>query len=905
MNHGSTCTCGCCDGIAARAPVESENAPLLPEIRYRSGDWQSFRQTMLARLSSEQAGALAALGTRSTRDATIGLIDAWATVGDIMTFYNERLLSEAMFRTAGENESLHELAQLIGYQPSPGVAASADIAFRMDETEGAPRSVTLETGIKVQSTPGPDEEAVIYETVEPIEARPAWNALRPQLHADHALTSTTSQLWLPGSDAAVSAGDGVLYPASGGPYFAIVTRVDRINGDRSADPDAQDFTRLSIRRVTPAPLHDDGFAVVTASIVPPEPAASYINRTLASGDLAAELTAAGHDEAEVFEIFETSGAPQPYITHFPNRASMFGHNAQPFSALPAALTGTVPNYEVEDGVVVADGVINGPFKGLENQWADGTLDILDENGDGTLHFEGAQPSVADGALVVLRDGDNWAVYQVLEVSEASYARFALSGKATRVQLSSTTGFGTLTIRGTVAFTGSTSLQLARPPLTHSVSDGSIEPITLDSYAPGLQPGGRISITGKRLGNADSETAMIATVSEVVHDFSTGGTSAIRFDPPLPGPFTRDSVRINANVAAATHGESVTEILGDGDGTPFRSIALKQMPQTHVTGASASGAIPTLEVRINDIRWQRVDTLLDAAPEDRVYTTRITAEGKTIVQFGGGSWGAQPSTGKQNMHASYRKNLGLAGRVGANALNVLMSRPLGLAEADNPLPSSGGADPESLEAIRENAPLTVRTLDRAVSPADYEDYARGFTGIAKAEARLRRKGVRQLVHLTIAGEEGEEVVPGSALYDGLAASLAAASDPYRAFLLSGYRPATFRFGARIKVHPDHLQEVVFEQVEQQLRRAFGFEERRFSQTVWMSQILAEIHSIAGVEAADVTILHRDLNPDGTAAPVGNFPGLAAAPSRIDAQGTALGAELLTLHAGPLEMLEVLP
>lgn len=905
MEHGSTCTCGCCDGIAARAPVQSENAPLLPEIRYRSGDWQSFRQTMLARLSSEQAGALAALGTRSTKDATIGLIDAWATVGDIMTFYNELLLSEAMFRTAGETGSLHEMAQLIGYQPSPGVAASADIAFKMDETEGAPRSVTLDTGIKVQSTPGPDEEAVTYETIEPIEARPAWNALRPQLHTNHALSSTTSQLWLPGSDAAVSAGDGVLYPAAGGPYFAIVTRVDRINGDRAADPDAKDFTRLSIRRIAAAPLNDDSPGVVTGTIVPPEPAGSYFNRTLDSGDLAAELTAAGHDEAKVFEMFETSSAPQPYITHFPNRASMFGHNAQPFAALPAALTGTIPNYKVEDGEVVADGVINGPFKGLENQWADGTLDILDENSDGTLHFEGAQPSVADGASLVLRDGDNWGVYQVSEVSEASYARFALSGKATRVKLSSTNGFGTLTIRGTVAFTGSASLRLAQPPLTNAVSDGSIEPITLNTYAPGLQQGSRVSISGKRLGNADAQTSMIATISEVVHDFSIGGASTIRFDPPLSGLFTRNSLRFNANIAAATHGESVTEILGDGDGAPFRAIALKQKPQTHTTSAAASGTSPTLEVRINDIRWQHIDTLLDAASEDRVYTTRITAEGKTIVQFGGDSHGAQPSTGNQNMHASYRKNLGLAGRVGANALNVLMSRPLGLSEADNPLPSSGGADPESLEAIRENAPLTVRTLDRAVSPADYEDYARGFAGIAKAEARLRRKGVTQLVHLTVAGEEGEEVVPGGALYGGLATSLAAASDPYRAFLLSGYRPATFRFGARIKVHPDHLQDVVFEQVEQQLRTAFGFEARRFSQTVWMSQILAEIHSIAGVEAADVTILHRDLNPNGTPAPVGNFPGLAAAPSRIDAQGTALGAELLTLHAGPLDMLEALP
>ena len=139
--HGNGCTCGCCEGTAARAPVLPDNAPLLPAISYRSGDWQTFRDTMLARLGSAEAGALAGLSTRDPRDPTIALIDAWAVTGDILTFYNERLISESLIRTAEELDSLHQLARLIGYQPNPGVAASADIAFNMDRATGAPSRI--------------------------------------------------------------------------------------------------------------------------------------------------------------------------------------------------------------------------------------------------------------------------------------------------------------------------------------------------------------------------------------------------------------------------------------------------------------------------------------------------------------------------------------------------------------------------------------------------------------------------------------------------------------------------------------------------------------------------------------------------------------------------------------------
>ena len=65
--------------------------------------------------------------------------------------------------------------------------------------------------------------------------------------------------------------------------------------------------------------------------------------------------------------------------------------------------------------------------------------------------------------------------------------------------------------------------------------------------------------------------------------------------------------------------------------------------------------------------------------------------------------------------------------------MLLTRPLGVKGAINPMDAEGAADREALDDARQNAPLTVLTLDRAVSLKDYEDFARAFSGIAKALA----------------------------------------------------------------------------------------------------------------------------------------------------------------------------
>ena len=67
----------------------------------------------------------------------MGVLDAWAVVGDVLTFYQERIANEGFLRTATERLSVLTLARAIGYELKPGV--SAKLTSPSHWTTAAPR----------------------------------------------------------------------------------------------------------------------------------------------------------------------------------------------------------------------------------------------------------------------------------------------------------------------------------------------------------------------------------------------------------------------------------------------------------------------------------------------------------------------------------------------------------------------------------------------------------------------------------------------------------------------------------------------------------------------------------------------------------------------------------------------
>ncbi|HTP10317.1 MAG TPA: hypothetical protein VMP08_18820, partial [Anaerolineae bacterium] len=189
-----TDTCGCCEGLDTLTPLALANRPGLGELKYRVGTHGSFLESMKARLSSSCYPALRNLTTRDSSDAAIALLDAWAIVADVLTFYQERIVNEGYLRTATERRSILELARLIGYRLRPGVAANAYLAFTIDKGF----DVEIPAGTRAQSLPGAGEVPQPFETVEPLAARSEWNALKPRTSLPQFITAATPVIYLKG-----------------------------------------------------------------------------------------------------------------------------------------------------------------------------------------------------------------------------------------------------------------------------------------------------------------------------------------------------------------------------------------------------------------------------------------------------------------------------------------------------------------------------------------------------------------------------------------------------------------------------------------------------------------------------------------------------------------------------------
>ena len=85
------------------------NRPGLDALRYRVGTYATFLATMKARLSADELRGLERLTRARPNDPAIALLDAWATVADVLTFYQERIANEGYLRTATERRSMLEL----------------------------------------------------------------------------------------------------------------------------------------------------------------------------------------------------------------------------------------------------------------------------------------------------------------------------------------------------------------------------------------------------------------------------------------------------------------------------------------------------------------------------------------------------------------------------------------------------------------------------------------------------------------------------------------------------------------------------------------------------------------------------------------------------------------------------
>jgi predicted phage baseplate assembly protein len=887
--------CGCCEGTARETPAEVLNRPGLSALVYRAGTHAQFKATMLSRLSGSGPRALAALTTRDDDDLSIALLDAWATVGDVLTFYQERLANEAYLRTATERLSVRELARLIDYQLNPGVAASTYLAFTLEEAPGALGQalslgttaqlsteplppVVIDVGAKVQSVPAPGEQAQTFETVEAIEARAEWNAIRPRLTQPQGASSFLDRaVIVKGTTSGVKKGDMLLVVRGG--KDLVPRNVVNVVLDEDAKTTRIDFD------TTPAPLpsYTDSPGASRGSID------QFLAKSELTGTLVQQLFAQTWREEDLSALSKIQNWPvntliaalakQRDLKRVPaslevfalrQRAALFGYNAP---KQPKYNSGTVPK--------------------PPHEWDEWPLDATEAKNK--LFLDAPYDAIVPKSYVTIDSRDDKAktpilTFVVQHAAVVPRTAYGISSKAALLTLDSKDSWRDVfsteprdlaPFRDVSVHAQSELLDLAELPIEDVVEGDTV---TLDGVYLGLKVGRRIILHGQRFdlqGVAASETRILKEV------LIAGGVTVVTFDRSLAHRYVRKTVTINANVAPATHGETVQEVLGGGDaGTAFQQFTLKQPPLTYVSAPTATGGRTTLEIRVNDVRWHEVPSFFGHGPDERIYITRLGEDARTTVIFGDGATGARLPTGQENVKARYRKGLGLAGLVKADQLTLLMTRPLGVKGATNPTAAAGAADGERLEDARRNAPLTVLTLGRIVSLRDYEDFATAFSGIGKALGTWTWFGETRGVFVTVAGAAGAEIEDGGDLHTNLVKAMQDGGDPRVPLTVRPYQPRLFRLAAAISVNSDLLPDTVAAEVEQQLRATFSFEARAFGQPVHLSEVVGAMQRVRGVVSVEVKAFHRS---DRSVTRETHIPAAAPAPGDDE----VVSAELLTL------------
>ncbi|MGW7018093.1 baseplate J/gp47 family protein [Streptomyces decoyicus] len=786
-----------CPGGLPTTPLPVDNPPGQPRLRTRIGTYGSFLRTMLERLSARPE--LAALTTRDPDDHAIALIDQWAVLADVLTFYGERYANEAYLGTAARDESVHRLVRLIGYRPRPGVSATTTVAF----TLGAQSALTVPTGFAVQSVPGPGEEPQTFETLHDcaadwrLNSLPVFGAPLPTDPLSAPGGALVDPAWSATVAEQLAPGRTVLMVSEGSPGTVVRTTVTALDAGPAG-------LRVRFGHTSPSTAAN----------------AFRLRRT-----------------AQVFGADAPSTTP-PVAVPDPSAPGGvrwdWGHPTPGLSLGAGAMLPLERRYE---------DIALGTWLLVVNAGEFVRLVRVDQVTVGTAELAGRTASIVRVSVSPgLPDIPDRRTLQVTE----------LSGDALPLlDYDYPTALGNeLWIPGLAADAEGTAdgVRVVAPPGTDPSQAPVVFPADFVKGRPVMlaDADGHVVAT-TLMGRARREPAAVppGTVCHLVVPVADDQNETAVLDP-----FT---TRLLGNAAAASHGKTVSgEILGSGDASAaFQRFALAQGPLSRVPAPTPEGSVAALSVRVAGLAYAEVPELLAAGPKDEVYTLRTEPDGATDVQFGDGATGARPHTGTSNVVADYRYGAGLSGRVTARSLTQPITRLPGIEDVTNPAAALGGAAGEDGTALRERAPGTARLLARAVSADDCADMLIATGQVAKAQSATVWDGRGLLIAVTVAGPLGGPFDQGGLRL--LARTVSTAGPPYRRVMVLDHVPVPVTVSATVTPDPRADADAVPTAVRTALADRLSFDQVRLARPLHLSDLYLAVAEVPGAAAVNITRL----------------------------------------------------
>jgi hypothetical protein len=907
---------------------------------------------ILQRMLAALANKLPDLKTRDTDDPTVALLDAWAMVLDVMSFYQQQFNKESYLNTATEILSARQLARMVNYELNPGVAASTYLAFQIDSNANNTGKTTISKGTQVQSIPSQGTSPQTFETGEDFTAYASWNKLKPyqpQVPSSQTINGNTTSLWLAGIATRLTKGDVLL-----------------LTGDKDAN------TQVAYQLVVQEIKID---ATNSRTQIIWQTGWATDTRDLSGNDA---------------DLGPTDALSSLSLYVFRQHTSSFGSNAPLVSSFPASSYYMQPGRNDWDDL---NQITNGKSI-IPTIWQDSqaVLPFAPK-----IYLNQSLPVVVKDSIALLTADGMQKLYQVTSTEEVSRADFGISGHVTSLMLcnfsikisSTTPGVKAETYKDlrtisdisqrlaksalvtlksvpttipadtseAVTLTGGKDATLTEPataaaspvgaqldltaknpgsagnnisfsisfdfgefPFRTTAIHAQSEPLTLytnaigeeefvlqkvsqgitleNNVSPNLQIGQKLIISD--LQNSISETFTLGDIKEVE------GRTVLYPQNDFTNGYQPENSIIYGNVVAATHGAStIQEVIGSGDATQAnQQFTLQKSPLTYIPSSASScssatnaslipGIQSTLTIQVNDITWQEKPSLYGLTHNSKNYIVAQDDDGKVKITFGNGTQGARLPTGQENIKATYRQGLGKIGNVARDSLVLLQTRPQGVATVTNPVAARGGADPQTLSAARQNAPTSVSTMGRLVSQTDFENYANIYAGVNKSRIDLLQQDGYPLVYITVVGEDGAVVTDNTMM--GIQNDMQKMSNSGQAIYVGSYESVQFNLEATLLLDPTYHSGQVESQVRQALLNQYGLDKQDLAQAVTAGDIIKTMLNIPGVIGADLNYLYptEDKNPSLT-------PVISATKAYIDSAGGQMPAQLLTINPAEITL-----
>lgn len=383
--------------------------------------------------------------------------------------------------------------------------------------------------------------------------------------------------------------------------------------------------------------------------------------------------------------------------------------------------------------------------------------------------------------------------------------------------------------------------------TASQRDSVLQIARLLAYSPTAATAASVTLT---FYNSTASPITVPALTKVATSASTYGTNQIVFETATAVTVPAKSGSVNGQAAVvANQGYTVSnEQVGQSSGDINQIWQISQSPVIQGTLSVVAGAT----------NYAQVPYLIDYNSTDPVFSTYTNANKETYILFGDGVSGRIPDA-NAIITTSYRVGGGVAGNVAASALQTILTNNTYGLTVKNLTAASGGAEEETTDSIRVNAPLSIKSLNRAVSLADYAALAKNG-GAAKANATADVY-TSVTVYAAPYGDDGlaDDGVTPSDVFNTLATTLATyfkgkiPANTTVTFQPPAYVPVSL--SATITVLPQYKKTLVSTAVNTVITNLFAFDNVVFQDTITLTDVMSAITSVQGVAYAEITKLAR--------------------------------------------------